>query len=131
MNEGNVQIILKDGHPEYAVVPMEDYPRMVASLEDLADIEAIDQALREDRFGDSIPGEIVSAIINGVLPLRAWRLYRKHTLASLAERTGISNSYLSQIENGKKPGTLDIYRRLAAVLGVEPDDLCIRTGDET
>ena len=131
MNEENVQIIQKDGRPEYAVIPIEDYRRMVASLEDLADIEAIDQALREDRSGDSIPGEIVSAIINGILPLRAWRLYRKLTLASLAERAGISSSYLSQIENGKKPGTPDIYRRLAAVLGVESDDLCIQTGDET
>ncbi len=130
MNEGNVQIILKDGHPEYAVVPIEDYRRMVASLEDIEDIRAIDQALREDRAGDSIPGEIVNAIIDGVTPLRAWRLYRKFTLVSLADRTGISRSYLSQIENGKKPGTLDIYRRLAVVLDVETEDLSIRMRDE-
>ena len=129
MNEENVQIILKDGRPEYAIVPIEDYRRMVASLEDIADIAAIDQALREDKAGESVPGEIVDAIIDGVTPLRAWRLYRKLTLASLAEQTGISRSYLSRIENGKKPGTLDIYRRLAVVLNVEPDDLCIRTGN--
>lgn len=126
MNEGNVQIILKDGHPEYAVIPIEDYRRMVASLEDIADIAAIDRALREDKAGESVPGEIVDAIIDGVTPLRAWRLYRKLTLVSLAEQTGISRSYLSQIENGKKPGTLDIYRRLAVVLNMEPDDLCVR-----
>lgn len=131
MNEGNVQIILKDGHPEYAVIPIEDYRRMVASLEDIEDIRAIDQALREDRAGDSIPGEIVSAIINGIAPLRAWRFYRKLTLDSLAERTGISKSYLSQIENGRKLGTPDIYRRLAGVLDVEAEDLSIRHGDET
>ena len=127
MNEENVQIILKDGRPEYAVIPIEDYRRMVASLEDMA---AIDRALREDKAGESIPGEIVDAVMDGVTPLRAWRLYRKLTLVSLAERTGISRSYLSRIENGKKRGTLDIYRRLAVVLNVEPDDLCIRTGDE-
>ena len=130
MNEENVQIILKDGRPEYAVVPIEDYRRMVASLEDISDMAAIDRALREDKAGESVPGEIVDAIIDGVTPLRAWRLYRKFTLVSLAERTGISRSYLSQIENGKRRATLDIYRRLAVVLNVEPDDLFIRMGDE-
>ena len=131
MDEENVQIIQKDGSPEYAVIPIEDYRRMVASLEDIADIEAIDQALREDKSGESVPGKVVGAIIDGVTPIRAWRIHRRFTLVSLAERAGISSSYLSRIENGKKPGTPDIYRRLAAVLGVEPDDLCIQTGDET
>ena len=130
MNEENVQIILKDGRPEYAVIPIEDYRRMVASLEDVEDIRAIDRALKEDRAGESVPGEIVDAIVDGAAPLRAWRLYRKLTLIALAERTGISRSHLSRIESGKKRGTLDIYRRLAVVLNVEPDDLCMRTGDE-
>ena len=131
MNEENVQIILKDGHPEYAVIPIQDYRRMVASLGDIADVAVIDRALREDKAGESIPGEVVDAIIDGAPPLRAWRLYRKFTLVSLAERAGISRSYLSQIENGNKPGTLGAYRRLAAVLGAEPEDLCIRMREET
>ena len=131
MDEENVQIIQKDGSPEYAVTPIEDYRRMVVSLEDITDIEAIDQALREDKAGESVPGKVVGATINGVTPIRAWRIHRRFTLASLAERAGIYSSYLSQIENGKKPGTSDTYRRLPAVLGVEPDDLCIQTGDET
>lgn len=130
MNEENVQIILKDGRSEYAVIPIEDYRRMIASLEDIEDIRVIDRALREHKAGESVPGEIVDAIIDGVTPLRAWRLYRKLTLTVLAERTGISRGHLSRIENGKKRGTPDIYRRLAVVLDAEPDDLCIRIGDE-
>ena len=63
-------------------------------------------------------------------PIRAWRLYRKLTLASLAERTGISKRYLSQIENGKKPGTIDIYHRLAVALDGEAEDFSIHSGDE-
>ena len=62
MNEENVQIILKDGHPEYAVIPIQDYRRMVASLGDIADVAVIDRALREDKAGESIPGEVVDAI---------------------------------------------------------------------
>ena len=131
MSGENVGIIPKDGRPEYAVVPIEDYRRMVASLEDIEDMRAFEQALKEHKAGDTIPGEIVDAIIDGETPLRAWRLYRKLTLVSLAERTGISESYISQIENGKKTGTLDVYRRLATVLDVEPDDLSIEVGCET
>ena len=37
MNEQDVQIIEKDGKPEYVVVPIEAYRRMVAALEDAAD----------------------------------------------------------------------------------------------
>ena len=46
MNEGNVhRFILTDGRPEYVVVPIEDYHRMIASLEDISDMETIDRAL--------------------------------------------------------------------------------------
>lgn len=37
MNERNVQIIEKDGRPEYAVLPIDDYHCMVATLEDARD----------------------------------------------------------------------------------------------
>lgn len=40
----------------------------------------------------------------------------------LADRIGVSKEYLSQIENGQKSGTVDIYRRLSNVLDVELDD---------
>lgn len=99
--------------------------------EDIEDMRAFEQALKEYKTGDTIPGEIVDAIIDGETPVRVWRLYGKLALVSLAERAGISASYLSQIENGKKPGTLDVYRRLAVVLDVEPEDLSIEVGCET
>lgn len=68
--------------------------------EDIEDMRAFEQALKEYKTGDTIPGEIADAIIDGETPVRVWRLYRKLALVSLAERAGISASYLSQIENG-------------------------------
>ena len=55
--------------------------------------------------------------------MRAWRRHRRLTLDALAERTGVSKGCLSRIENGRKPGTLDLFRRLAFVLDVAIDDL--------
>ncbi len=118
MNERDVQIIEKDGEPEYAVVPFEAYRRMVAALEDAAE-----RAWAEDAASETIPGEVVKAILAGESPLRVWRKHRELTLDALAERVGVSKGYLSQIENGQKPGTLDLFRRLAGVLNVALDEL--------
>ena len=122
MNEQDVQIIEKDGEPEYAVVPIEKYRRMVAALEDAADSAAIERAWAEDAAGETIPGEVVKAILAGESPLRVWRKHRAFTLDALAERVGVSKGYLSQIENGQKPGTLGLFRRLADVLNVALDE---------
>ncbi len=73
--------------------------------------------------GETVPGEVVHAIIDGAPPLRAWRQHRRLTVDGLAARVGASKGYLSQIENGRKSGTLDLVRRLAAVLHVTLDDL--------
>ncbi|HEB99119.1 MAG TPA: type II toxin-antitoxin system Phd/YefM family antitoxin, partial [Thiotrichales bacterium] len=41
-----IQIIEKDGKPEYAVVPYEDYRRLLELAENAEDIRAGDEALR-------------------------------------------------------------------------------------
>lgn len=123
MNEQHVQIIVKDGAPEYAVIPIETYRRMAAALEDAEDSAAIDRAWTDDAAGETVPGDVVKAILNGGSPLRAWRKYRGLTLASLAGQVGVSRGYLSQIENGHKSGTLDLFRRLAGTLDVSMDQL--------
>ena len=123
MTERRVQTIDKDGEPEYAVVPLDEYRRMVAALEDAADVAAIGRSWDEDAAGETVPGEVVNTILDGASPLRAWRLYRGLTLEVLADRIGVSKGYLSQIEQGRKPGTLGVFRRLADALGVFIDDL--------
>ena len=123
MNDWNVQIIEKDGCPQYVVLPIENYREIISLLDDTEDCTAIDRALIEDKAGETVPSETVNAILNGVPPLRAWRQCRGFTLESLAERVGVSKGYLSQIENGRKPGTLGILRRISIVLSVTIDEL--------
>ena len=123
MNEEHVQIIVKDGRPEYAVVPIDAYRRMAAALEDADDSAAIDRAWADDAAGETVPGKVVKAILNGGSPLRVWRKHRGFTLAELAGMVCVSKGYLSQIENGHKSGTLDLFRRLAGALDVSMDQL--------
>ena len=73
--------------------------------------------------GDTVPGEIVNAILKGSPPLQAWREYRGFTLDAFANRIGVSKSYLSQIENVRKSGSLRLIHKLSIVLNTEVDDL--------
>ncbi len=121
MNEPDVQLIVKDGEPQYAVIPFNAYRRMAAALEDAEDAAAIDQAWEDDAAGETVPGEVVNGILEGGMPLRVWRKYRGMTLATLAGQVGVSRGYLSQIENGRKSGTIDLFRRLSGALDTSMD----------
>lgn len=131
MNELKVQFIKKGEEPEYVVLPIEDYLEMISLLEDIEDRYAVDQALIDYQEGTTVPGEVVNSILNGESPLRAWRVYRGFTLDSLAKRVGVSKSYLSQIENNRKPGSLNLYRQISTVLNVAVDDLVYRRDEKT
>ena len=96
---------------------------MIDLLDNNSDCAAIDRALREDEAGDTIPSEVVNAILDGATPLKAWRQHREFTLDMLVDRIGVSKEYLSQIETGQKSGTVDIFRRLSTILEVAMDDL--------
>lgn len=89
----------------------------------MEDAAAIDGAWTDDAAGETVPGEVVNGILDGGSPLRVWRKYRGLTLASLARSVGVSRGYLSQIENGHKSGTLDLFRRLSGALDVSMDQL--------
>ncbi len=44
-------------------------------------------------------------------------------LNDLAKRVGISGSYLSQIENGKRNPTIETLKAIAGALEIEPEML--------
>lgn len=64
--------------------------------------------------------------------LRTLRKEKKLTLVALAELTGLSHSYLSQLERGDRGvggiPSPDILRKLAAHLGADYSDLMIKAG---
>jgi len=122
----SVQLILKEGQPEYAVVPYETYVRLVADAEMLADIRDYDAARQSVEEGeDLVPAEVVYALLDGGNPIRVWREHRGLSQAELATRAGISASYLSQLESGKRAGTTEVLAALGTVLNLTLDDLVV------
>ena len=120
----SVQVILKEGQPEYAVLPYDVYLRLVEDAEMLADVRDYDAAMERIAAGEElIPAEVVYALLDGGNPIRVWREYRGLSQAELAAKAGISASYLSQLESGKRDGTVEVLSALAVELGVALDDL--------
>jgi DNA-binding XRE family transcriptional regulator len=120
----NVQIIQKNGQPEWAVLPYHQYQQMLEAMEMLDDIRAYDEAKVRIADGEElVPSEITYAILDGANPIRVWRTYRGLTQQQLADQAGISKPYLSQIESGKRTGTAEVLQAIAQALDLELDDL--------
>ena len=87
----------------------------------LSDEALYDEAKAEG--GEFFPAEVVDRLLAGENPIRVYRKYRRLTQKQLAEAAGINPVYLSQIETGKRAGSLKTLAAVAAALGVEPGDL--------
>ena len=117
----NIQIIEKNGKPEWAVIPYNEYKKLQEALEDAEDIKEIDENLKAIHEGkeSTIPGEVTFSILDGTNPIRAWREYKNIKMNELAQKVGISGAYLSQIENNKRNPTVDTLKAIASELGIE------------
>ena len=79
--------------------------------------------LRDIDQGEPLGIESFRRILAGESPLRVWREDRGIGLRLPAERLGISARYLSDVEAGKKEGSVEILRAIARELHVSLDDL--------
>ena len=115
-----IQIIERDGKPEWAVLPYEEYLKLIEQAELLEDIRDFDEISAAIERGDEelIPAEVVNAILGGQNPIKVWREYRGLTQQQLADIVRISKPYLSQIETGKRTGTTDVLAAIAKALDV-------------
>lgn len=87
----------------YVLVPLHDYRMMSGSA-------AEDTALPDDILDELAAGQDS--------PIRILRKHRGFTQADLAKKAGLSRPYLTEMETGKKNGSLKALRNIAGVLGV-------------
>jgi DNA-binding XRE family transcriptional regulator len=115
-----IQIIERNGKPEWAVLPYEEYLKLIEQaelLEDIRDFDEINAAIKRGEE-ELIPAEVVNAILDGKSPIKVWREYRGLTQQQLADMVGISKPYLSQLETGKRTGTTEVLSAIAEALNV-------------
>lgn len=115
-----VQIIKnKHGDVEYFVVPKKDFERLMELAEDAKDLKTAKKfnPAKEETF----PEEVADRLFDGENKLLVYREYRKLSRKELAEKVGISKSYVSHMELGKRKGTADKLQKIAEALKIEVD----------
>lgn len=120
-----VQLIPPKGKPEFAILPYDDYLKLIEKAEMLEDVRDFEQAMEDFHKSGSvtIPGEVVFALIDGANPIKTWREYRGLSQNDLAQQAGISIPYLSQMETNKRKGSLKVLSSLAQALQLSLEDL--------
>lgn len=99
----NVQVIMRDGAPEYAVLPWDEYQALLAAVGRPAEL----------------PAESTAAAPPPPLKeLLALRESQGISMDALAKAVGISPAYLGLIESGERDPDAAIRRALARALGV-------------
>ena len=115
---------------ETVTLSRSDWTKLLAEREDAQDIEAVrarnahEAALSVDAARrDYLTGEEAARLLDGESPVKIWREKRGLSQSALATQASVSQSYLSEVEAGKKPGSADALLRLARMLDVPMEHL--------
>jgi DNA-binding XRE family transcriptional regulator len=115
---------------EVAILPRKEYELLVAKAseadEDAGTARIVARAKKEIAGGGPLlPKDVVDRMANGENPVRVLREWRGETQMYLASKTDLSQGYISDIENGRRVGTVAALRLIANVLSV-PLDLLVQ-----
>lgn len=119
----NPQFIKAPDGSELVVITRAEYDALVNRLdEDEEDVAIFDARMAELQSGGAaaLPREVAQLMLNGDSLLKALRKWRDQTQLYLEFKTGLSQSYISDLESGKKQGTPETLRKIADALQIEP-----------
>ena len=111
---------------DIVVLSRKEYDQLIAAAaEDVAAAEILRRSIARVKSGEeeSFTGAEVDAFLAAKTPLAFFRKKRGMSQDTLAKRAGITQSYLSEIENGRKSSDVRTLRKLADALKVSLDSL--------
>jgi len=102
----NYQIIEKDGKPAFAVIPYDEFLKLIRD---------------EER---TIPHEVVGLVVKKSMNLvKAWRTYLGKTQAEVAKKASITQAALSQMEKTDNELRTATLEKLADAMGLSVEQL--------
>ncbi len=128
--KSNVQFIRTPGGDDLAVLPRSEYDRLVVLASEAQEDAAASQIVRSSMSALEggrevvLPIAVADRLANGDNVVRVIREWRGMIQGELAIAVGISQNYLSEIENGRRKGPAELQKKFARALGV-PLDLLI------
>ncbi len=111
------QVIRQDGRPAFVVIPIKEWRRIEARLQDKEDAAAVRGFLNDP--AETFPDAVVAALLDGRHPVKVFREHRGLTQARLANAAETSAVYLSQIERGGRQAGRKLLAKLSTALRVD------------
>jgi hypothetical protein len=114
-NKGEVAILARKEYEALAAKPRE-------ADEDIGTARLVARARKEIAAGiPLIPKEIVDRIIAGQNALRLIRKWRGKSQLYVSSKTDLGQGYISDLESGRRKGTIAVFKKIADVLKVPLD----------
>ena len=112
---------------DIVILARKEYDQLIAAAgEDAADAEAARRAIDRRKRGEhSLTSAEMDDLLAAKTPLAFYRKRAGLTQATLAERAGIAQGFLSEIEAGRKSGDVQTLRKIADLLKISLDDLVV------
>ncbi|WP_446029321.1 helix-turn-helix domain-containing protein [Lelliottia amnigena] len=126
-----VQLIKDDeGIPQYVVIPYNEYFRMclkLSELDDETDDDLEDIEVEHDSLDDvKLPGEVCRIMTWQDVSLQAaWRILRGLSQQEVADKLGISQSAVSQLEAVDSRPQKRTREKLAAIYGCTQEQISL------
>ena len=112
------QTIYNNSNPEFVVLPIKEYKKLISLLEDFEEIKDY-----LDSQEETFPIDVVTDLSNGENPIKTYRNYRKISQTSLAKKVGVSKQYISQLENNERSGSSKVLKSIASALNIDIDEI--------
>lgn len=104
------QVIEQNGKPAFAVIPFEQFEKLV-------------EQYMADESNVTIPHAVVRANVKGDSMIKAWREYLGLTQGELADRAGVSQPAIVKLEKPDANPRRQTLKKLAAVMGLSVEQL--------
>lgn len=122
-----------NGNDLFVLVPVAEFKALTEAnnynfpFDDETDDDLIEIEFQSDEFDDvSIPSDVAFIMIEkDVNALTAWRIYRNLSQQEVAEKTGLSQSAISQAERKGKRPQKRTREKLAKIYGCTPEQLAV------
>lgn len=126
---GILQTVTSPTGEELVLISRVEYDRLTMAhaeaIEDALDIAEAEEIMALVRAGkmETFPASLVERLTTGENRVLVWREYRGLSQRALARAAAISAGHLSDIEHGRRCGSVDALKRIAGALKVQIDDL--------
>lgn len=121
MNMAVKWIYDEKGKPDSVILSKAKYEKLLKCKDDLEDIQALKDY--EVSGEEGFPSEVLESLLDGKNPIKVYREYRGLTQLKLSKKVGVEQSYITQLESGKKKGSVRVLKKISVALDLDLDDL--------